>query len=280
MCIVEEHQEVEKKENSNNLNSIKNYHELKKEFASVYSEKFFLLNTYEQNLEAYYLSEIGLLLLDFQKKEYEVDFLERKINFMINTPNGAAYYNLAFVDEIIKKEMSDKEKLINDFEEVINKSNSRLVNLLSPEESEDVHKIFPELVEHIYPKLQFEQTDYLTDTWKEIVNFFKEGKINEIKKIHSTIDLTNNVNDLNNEQLEAEISRIEELITNLNKEITEIKSRFPFTLIPLFTDANLLADEVAKYSNSINQLTEKKYILENKFYNLTVLNDYGAINPN
>ena len=188
MCIVEEYPEKENIRNTSDSDLIYKYNEIKKEFSDLFSEKFFLENTYLQNLEAFYLSELGLLLLDFQKKEYEVDFLERKIDFIKNTPNGIAYYNLAFVDETIKKELSEKENLITDFEEVINKSNSRLGNLLSTEESEEVHKIFPKLVEHIYPELQFEQSDYLENTWNEISSFFKEGKIIEIKKIYSTID--------------------------------------------------------------------------------------------
>ena len=79
---------------------------------------------------------------------------------------------------------------------------------------------------------------------------------------------------------QAEISRIKEIISIVNKEISELKSSYPFTLIPILTDANLLADEVVKYSDGINVLTEKKFYLENKLYNLLMLNDYGNINPN
>ena len=280
MCAVEEHLKNGKIGNTSDFDLINKYNEIKNEFADVFSEKFFLENTYKQNLEAYYLSELGLLLLDFQKKEYEVDFLERKINFILNTPNGAAYYNLAFVDEIIKKEMSEKEKIITDFEEIINNSNSRIGNLLSAKDSEEVHKIFPKLVEYIYPDLQFEQSDYLENTWNEIVSFFKEGKIIEIKKIYSTIDFIKNDNELNEEQLQGEISRIKEIISIINKEISELKNSYPCTLIPILTDANLLADEVAKYRDGINVFTEKKFYLENKLYNLLMLNDYGTINPN
>lgn len=276
-------QEEKRKDDSQtkaNLEFIEKYNTIKKEFSELFAEKFFLENTYQQNLEAYYLSELGLLRLDFEKKEYEVEFLRRKIDVIQNTPNAIAFYKLDIVDENVKSSLKEKEEFIKAFEEKIRASNSRLVNLLSTEESEEIHKIFPDIVAYLYPQIQIEQSDYLNELWEEVVTLFLNGKTKEIKKIYSTFDFSVKNNDLSQQELETEISCIQEKIAYLQKEIKEIKKSFPFTLIPVLTDTNLLADEVAKYSDGINELTKQKHRLESKLSGLTAIYDYGSINPN
>lgn len=276
-------QEEKRKDDSQtkvNLEFIEKYNTIKKEFSELFAEKFFLENTYQQNLEAYYLSELGLLRLDFEKKEYEVEFLRRKIDVIQNTPNAIAFYKLDIVDENVKSSLKEKEEFIKAFEEKIRASNSRLVNLLSTEESEEIHKIFPDIVAYLYPQIQIEQSDYLNELWEEVVTLFLNGKTKEIKKIYSTFDFSVKNNDLSPQELQTEISCIQEKIADLHKEIKEIKKSFPFTLIPVLTDTNLLADEVAKYSDGINELTKQKHRLENKLSGLTAIYDYGSINPN
>ena len=144
------------------------------------------------------------------------------------------------------------------------------------EDKVELKKIFRKLTKLLHPDINPDLSGIHKLLWNRVYEAYKNCDTDEIKTIELMIDMDNIVVDVisNEDELRTRKLKLEESIIHYLKKIETVKSTYPYKLIDIINNGELVSAELAeidnqkenfmkqieKYSTILNSLTLGGYV--------------------
>ncbi|MBN2073608.1 MAG: hypothetical protein JW770_06665 [Actinobacteria bacterium] len=235
----------------------------KTELASLISERDHLENTVRKNLEALYVTKIGINEYDQFKIECEVARLKRKIELFQKMINHGEKFDAAKIDNQLDEEYKKWERQMSDMLDDIERSKKRLGSLMSKEDSIELHNTYRFLVKKLHPDVVTRQTEKSKMLWNRTIEAYERNDLEELKALKLLVDDIKEPDETTAaSSIDRNIESVKEKVFSLMEYIKKIKSEFPFTIEDSITDEKWVTDKNASIFKKIEALKDKKAKME------------------
>lgn len=248
-------------------NLIKQITQLKNDIADLYQEKDELLYHICKNIEAEYMSKIGMLEYKLYEYYCEILRLKRKIELYQTCINRQEEINKEEIEQKLEEEYKKYEEQLKKMSEDLTKSLERKNgNVLSEEDSNEIKRIHRKLIKKLHPDLNKNATPKDIAILTQVTKAYENGDLETLKNLELAIsEIT--------EKEEVEIGELEELrkskesyikiVEQLLESLKKIKESFPYNKKE-FLKSKILVDkkveelkaEMEEYRNIYAQLEE------------------------
>lgn len=214
------------------------------------------------NLEIKNLQNFGILEYELYKKDINLSILKRKLKLIQIQINNEEQINMDLINAILEKEFLEyKEnikKQMTDLEKVI-KLNFKSV--LSKKDMKKLKKIYKECVLKLHPDLNKNLTEHEKDLFLQVTEAFKNADLDTLESLYYLIP---------NGKIEpiSESDRLQELITLKEKQINEIKEKYPYNKKELIFNPEKKQKYISELENLIDFFDEEIKKYDKKIINL------------
>lgn len=202
-------------------------------------------------IERKYLINFGLLEFDLYKKDVELSRLKRKLQLIMIKINHEMEIdideiNLQLEEEFveyennIKKQMDDLQKLLDGYHN----------EYLSENDTIRLKLVYKQCVLKLHPDLNPDQTEHEKNLFIEINEAFQKGNLERLEALYYLIP------DSEFEPL-SDLDRLKELIGNVEKEIKEIKGKYPYNKKELLSSEENIQGYRSELQYLIGQFNEE-----------------------
>ena len=261
LLILPEHEEL-----------LREVNRLRAEIPIVVLERDNLRYVECRNLETAYMLTFGAL----EHKAFDAQCttlrLKRKLELIQAKYNRQEKIILSQIDQGLDVEFAEYKQKLNEqikkMNEAIERSNSPV---LSQEETKELKKLYYAIVKAMHPDLYPEQPQEEKELFINAIQSYKNGDLATIRLIY-TMQGEFSLPDTSDDATKAlykEKERLEKIIASLNKEITDIKSSFPYTMQELLADEEKIASKKHELESIIKQYQEMTDIYQNRINEIT-----------
>lgn len=237
---------------------------LKKEVEKLHTEISMLLLERDElrfvicrNIEAAYMLALGSLEYKAFELHCKVLRLKRKIDLIQARINRQEAVLLSAIEEMLDTEFAEFQQQL---EEQINKMNSALDyskgRVLTDEETKELKKMYRSIVKSLHPDLHPDITQAQLQLFHNAVQAYESGDLNSLRIINQMVAdpdlLIQNENGLS--ALVKEKERLTETLELIRKQISLIKSEYPYTMKELVNDPEKIAEKRAELEEIITEL--------------------------
>ena len=206
--------------------------QLKEDIASLYEEKDELVYHICKNIEAEYMSKVGILEYKLYEFNCKILRLKRKIELYQQKINMQELPDENEIENKLDKEYSQYEKKLNSISNTIQKLLYRKnLDFLSEEESREIKKVYRKLIKKLHPDLTKENNKQKEKLLIQVTNAYKQGDIETLKNIELlTEEVTEKTNtkDIGLIELRECKTKYKRIIDELLESIKKIKESFPY----------------------------------------------------
>lgn len=206
--------------------------QLKEDIASLYEEKDELVYHICKNIEAEYMSKVGILEYKLYEFNCKILRLKRKIELYQQKINMQELPDENEIENKLDKEYSQYEKKLNSISNTIQKLLYRKnLDFLSEEESREIKKVYRKLIKKLHPDLTKENNKQKEKLLIQVTNAYKRGDIETLKNIELlTEEVTEKTNtkDIGLIELRECKTKYKRIIDELLESIKKIKESFPY----------------------------------------------------
>ncbi len=238
---------------------------LKKEFATLFEKKNYMLSYQLAFLEALYIQKIGQKLYKVYCLKIEVQILKQRMSFLQAYVNRNETPNTNEVEQQIEILFADYQKKIEEEAQKIKEANEYLNNpSLSQKEAEEIKKLYYTIVKHLHPDVNPNPTDEQKELFLKAQTAYELLDLKTLRQIMLSIEIgtTDKITQYNYDKV---ITTLENNIKKLKQDIKTLKSTFPFTYSQKLKDEDWIASEQKTAQIDIDLLKAeikklKKYI--------------------
>ena len=206
--------------------------QLKEDIASLYEEKDELVYHICKNIEAEYMSKVGILEYKLYEFNCKILRLKRKIELYQQKINMQELPDENEIENKLDKEYSQYEKKLNSISNTIQKLLYRKnLDFLSEEESREIKKVYRKLIKKLHPDLTKENNKQKEKLLIQVTNAYKQWDIETLKNIELlTEEVTEKTNtkDIGLIELRECKTKYKRIIDELLESIKKIKESFPY----------------------------------------------------
>ena len=242
--------------------------ELRGKLIAAVSERDELVNVICPQLELRYVQIFGVLEIEIFEAQCNCKRLKRQIEMMKAKLNRQEPVDEKTIEEIIKilaaefKEFQDK---IDAEKEKINTANEKVANTPPDTILGKLKKLYRALVKKLHPDIHPDLSQEDRELFNRVVEAYKNNDLeqmellnelasgNEVELYEETVDT-----------LQAEADRLQILLDKVNKEIEDIKSRYPYNMKETLDDENEVEIEKERLMNMLQEYQDKISIYEAK----------------
>lgn len=255
---------------------------LRTEYIKLLNDKDVLLNWGKPQLEALYASRIGQFQVEQLQLELRIKALQRKIEIVRSKIIHNLPLDVNAIEQEVADELAEAEFEIMRQVQVVENSKAMLENLGTPERSAELRKIFKLLAKQLHPDVNPELTAEQMEIWHKVKEAYENGDLEKIKALQVIYEkeISNSENllqELNEEQLKLRMEVLAEGIKQLENDILNIRSEFPFTIEQDIKDEIWVKSRQQAIKEVIDQLRilEGELILEYE----SLIKGYGGSKP-
>lgn len=212
-----------------------------------------------KNIETAYMLALG----SFEYKAYEwhckVLRIKRKIDIVQAKKNRQERIVLAMIDEQLDEEFAEYQQQLD---EQIDKMNEALEHNkgkpLSAEENKEIKKLYRNIVKALHPDLHPDITSSQIQLFQNAVQAYEHGDLTSIRIISEMV-VEPDIPDQSENVMTAllkEKDRLTKSLEFIRKQISEIKSEYPYTMKELVQDPVQIAEKKAELEELIEELKE------------------------
>lgn len=224
-----------------------------------------------KNIETAYMLALG----SFEYKAYEwhckVLRIKRKIDIVQAKKNRQERIVLAMIDEQLNEEFAEYQQQLD---EQIEKMNEALEHNkgkpLSAEENKEIKKLYRNIVKALHPDLHPDITSSQIQLFQNAVQAYEHGDLASIRIISEMVvepDIPDQSEDVMTVLLK-EKERLTKSLEFIRKQISEIKSEYPYTMKELVQDPVQIAEKKAELEELIEELKEVYNLYAARLQNL------------
>jgi hypothetical protein len=214
-------------------------------------------------LEALYLSKIGVFQIQLIAIQLDCKSLKRKLEKVRAAINKDLQPDFEQIEKDVEEELGVAYIALNQQMQDLENAKQMLGNLSSPTKSAELRKLYKEMAKKLHPDVNPELTKEQKELWLKVKDAYECGDLDRLKalkiiyekELAQTDDIRNN---LTTETLELKIAVLKESIKVLEQQITIIRSEFPFTLEKELKDDEWVANETATLKEELEAMQNQK----------------------
>jgi len=238
---------------------------LKEEYIRQLTDKEMLLDFGKSQLEALYVIKIGKKQLELLEIRMEVKGLKKRVELAIAYVNRNESIDWNTIELIVNQLLSDDMSKIMAEADKIDKANFLLSNLLSPERSAELRKLYRKLAKELHPDVNQSLTEQQKNLWYAVRRAYESGDLESMRALSvmandSLTDLDNS-DKFSNDDLNTQIELLKAGIEKLLSEIKQIRSTFPFNIEKELHNEEWVEEQNRKTEQQIQEakLQKEKY---------------------
>ena len=204
---------------------------LREEFASLLTEAEHLIHTVKPNLLALYQTKIGEWELRLLQAQFKVARLRRQIELAQAYINRGEQPDLAVIECTIETEFLAWINRLEEAARRLQDAETRLKNLLSPEDDRELKKLYYAIVKRLHPDVNPNLTADQRRLWLRAQAAYEHGDLPELRALALLVERNAPIPPAKSlENLRRDQKILEEQITTALATVERIESRPPFTL--------------------------------------------------
>ena len=247
---------------------------LKGEYIMLLNDIDVLINWGKPQLEAMYSSLIGVHQLGSLQIQLRIKALKLKIEKVRSCINQNLPVDILIIELEVATSLAEAEATIMREAAKIENAKWMLSNLVSPERTAELRKIYRQLAKQLHPDVNNQLTDEQINLWHLVKEAYQNGDLEKLQALMLVYEkelLSTEKIGLAAEEYTTKIAVLKEGIKVLHQQILAIKSTFPFTIEHQLKDEDWvnnttkqLQDEIAKLQTYEGELTlEYQQIISN-----------------
>ena len=207
----------------------------REEYASLLGDYAELTGPYRQHLETQYMMKVGRKEYKLFGLQVEMLRIKREISLYQAAKNRGEVITKEQVKSVIEKEFADYKEQLKAQQEKL-KLAEAIYNspLLSPEEVNEVKKVYHRLVMKLHPDLNPNQPEAAKHLWEQVMAAYKDHNWAELLLLNDMAEelLAGDAQDAISfgamETIQREIEKISLKIQDLQQKMEELKTRPPY----------------------------------------------------
>jgi hypothetical protein len=240
--------------------------ELRKEYASLYAEKDYLLSQERESLYVRYLNSVGQEYYRLFCLSVEVSELKLKVQLAQATINRDECPDQSLIEQRVKEQMSHYYEQIRQRAQELEEAKHATV--ISTETVAELKQLYRMLVKRLHPDLHPHQSDFLNDLFLQVQTAYRTQNLDLLRRITLRMEAEESNEDdklLTTENIDAYIESVQQQIEALKNEIEHLLQEFPFTFRQLLDDPEWIAGELRSVEEQYLQLEKEKAIYEERY---------------
>ena len=245
------------------------YERLQKEYADVVEEREDL-GAEGQKLEALYMDKVGHKQYDIMMLQQDIALLKRERDVLqayINRGEKPDWGDVKITVEVTQADMNER---LRREEERLEKAKEFVRKQMEEEEKQDAEKLelkerFKRLVHRLHPDLHPDQTGWEKNLFLKVQEAYAKKDLEMLRKLEAELEgglPFSSVESFTEEEWEARVSGLKEMIANLRKEMELMVEKFPFTYRDRIYSPEWVAAKQEELSVQIAHLKEEKVRLK------------------
>lgn len=248
---------------NNNLLTLPEQNDLKHEVEKLHTEISMLVLERDElryvecrNLETAYMLAVGAL----EHKAYEAQCkmlrLKRKIEMIQAKLNRQEKIILSQIEQTLDEEFAEYRKKLNEQIEKMNRAIERSHGrVLSEAETKEFKKLYRAIVKILHPDLHPDLTDAQKRLFQNAVQAYQNGDLETLRLIHTMSEDESPSDDKadTSTALYRQKESLEKALAAIKKEITVIKSEFPYTMKAFLADQRKIEEKKQELNAVIRQ---------------------------
>lgn len=237
------------------------YDLLKTEYIRLLNDKDVLTEWGKPQLEALYNTRIGYLQIEKLQSQLRIKALKRKIELIHSAINQNKKINVTEIELQVASELAEAEYRI--IKEVAKMENSKnlLSHLESPERSSDLRKLYKQFAKQLHPDVNDHLSEEQKNLWHIIKESYENGDLEKLKALQVVYEkeltvINNEIAELSEEEITLKTEVLKEGIKDLNEQILQIKSEFPFTIEQQIKDEEWVNAQTLELKNELTKLDD------------------------
>ncbi len=238
---------------------LKQYDLLKTEYISLLNDRDVLLNWEKPQLEALYMTRIGVYSLDKLKQQLHIKSLKRKIELVQSAVSLGNEFNVTEIEIKVARELAHAELAIMSEVTKLEKAKQILTHLDTPERSADLRKIFKEMAKHLHPDANPDLTPQQMEIWHLVKDAYEAGDVEKLKALQAVYEkeikgLRNGLAALPDDELTLRNTALTAGIRLIWEELDKLRADFPFNIEHQLNDEEWVREHVTGLKNELEQL--------------------------
>ena len=252
-----------RKRTQNKIITLPEQNDLKHEVEKLHTEISMLVLERDElryvecrNLETAYMLAVGAL----EHKAYEAQCkmlrLKRKIEMIQAKLNRQEKIILSQIEQTLDEEFAEYRKKLNEQIEKMNRAIERSHGrVLSEAETKEFKKLYRAIVKILHPDLHPDLTDAQKRLFQNAVQAYQNGDLETLRLIHTMSEDESPSDDKadTSTALYRQKESLEKALAAIKKEITVIKSEFPYTMKAFLADQRKIEEKKQELNAVIRQ---------------------------
>lgn len=238
---------------------------LKSEIAILVEKREYLVKDKKPFLESKYMMTIGKHEKERLEIEIEVRALKRELSIRRAALNRGEKVTSEEIKEVLKKELRLWQNKINEYANQIKKSELFLkLPRMDVEETKEFKSLYKKLVKRLHPDLnEFnEKSKFL---WLRTCAAYKDGDLDELRTLICIVqneEEDENYLEKNLLLIDDKIDELQQIFHNINNQIEELHSTFPFTIEKEISSIIWIKNKVDEILENVNMLKNHREKLQ------------------
>lgn len=210
-------------------------------------------------LEALYATRIGVFKIEVLELQIELKSLKKKIQFCHQYINRDQSPPFVEIEEKVKLMTAQAYEEIHQEKEKVVFGKAVLTNLKSPEDSAELRKIFRNIAKSLHPDINPNLTHEQQEIWHLFYTAYKEGDLDKMKALEVVYaeeikQFQNQNKELSEEDILLQTAMLKQGILELENEIQQLNSAFPFNIAELIRDDEWVEEQQSLLKKEIEEL--------------------------
>lgn len=221
------------------------------------------LHTEGPNLHSIYYQQVGYLEVACLQIELECARIKREIELITAAINSGAAWDYEKITAQLDKEFEEWQQRVAKEVKALDKAKARLANLMKPEDSAKIQKLYRSLVKELHPDVQPTRHPRLRPLWDRLQKAYQHSDIAEMELIEFLIRDEHPVAPPSSlEELHKDIEYLKTKCKLLVDALFKIRQTFPFTLADLLSDPVGLAEKQKALEEKLQPLEQRRTALK------------------
>lgn len=227
---------------------------LKSEISILVEKREYLITDKKPFLESKYMLSVGKYEKERLEIEVEVRALKRELSIRQAALNRGEKVTNEEIKEILKKEFEIWQNKINEYANQIKKSEYFLkLPRMNDEETKEFKSLYKKLVKSLHPDLsEFSEKNKIL--WLRTCDAYQNGDLDELRTLICIVQNEEDYLEENPLIIDDKINKLQQVFYNINNQIKEIHSTFPFTIEKEINDTRWVQNKVGEILENINML--------------------------
>ncbi|MEJ7610623.1 MAG: hypothetical protein WKF88_05525 [Ferruginibacter sp.] len=252
---------------------LEQYDLLKSEYIRLLNDKDVFINWGKPQLEALYMTKIGVYSLEKLKQQLHIKALKRKIELVQSAISNGHDFNVSEIELQVAGELAHAELKIMGEVTKLEKAKHILTHLNSPERSAELRKLFKEMAKQLHPDANPDLTPEQMDIWHLVKDAYESGDVEKLKALQVVYEkeingLKAGLATLTDDELTLRNTALTEGIRLLHEEIKSIRSEFPFTIEQQIKDEEWVTEQVTGLKKELEKMKEYEKELQQHYLEL------------